>query len=161
MAAGNTYVALATNTVTGSAVANYTFSSIPGTYTDLVLVVDGTTSSLEDITVQYNGDTGTNYSITYMSGSGTAAASGRQSNANQITLGYLGTVQGGTIFQFMNYSNTTTYKTALARANVSNWSVAAKVGLWRSTAAITSIKLAHPNTFLVGTTFSLYGILAA
>ena len=98
-----TYESITSNTVTGSAAASVTLSSIPGTYTDLILIVDGTTSSLEDITVQYNGDTGNNYSITYMSGSGTAAASGRQSNNSIITLGYMGTVQGGTIFHFMNF----------------------------------------------------------
>ena len=38
MAAGNTYVALATQTV-ASATASVTFSSISGAYTDLVIVV--------------------------------------------------------------------------------------------------------------------------
>ena len=159
--ATSTYTPLYTTTISGSAAANITISSISQAYTDLVLIVDGTTTSLEDITIQYNGDTATNYSVTYVNGSGSAAGSGRQSNQAQITLGYLGTVQGGTSFHFMNYSNTTTYKTALARGSVANWSVAAKVGLWRSTTAITSIKIAHPYSFAVGTTFSLYGVAAA
>jgi hypothetical protein len=156
-----TYEPIATYTVSGSAAANYTFSSIPATYTDLICVIDGTTTSLEDITAQYNGDTGSNYSYTAVVGSGSSASSNRQSNQTAILIGGLGTVQGGTIFQFMNYSNTTTYKTALSRVGVANWSVAAKVSLWRSTAAINAIKFAHPYSFAVGTTFTLYGIKAA
>lgn len=156
-----TYEPIATYTVSGSAAANYTFSSIPATYTDLICVINGTTSSLEDITVQFNGDTGNNYSYTQLNGSGSAASSQRQSNQPQMLLGGLGTVQGGTIFQFMNYSNTTTFKTALSRVDVANWSVTVKVGLWRSTSAINAIKFAHPNSFAVGSTFTLYGIKAA
>lgn len=156
-----TYEPIATYTVSGSPAANYTFSSIPATYTDLVCVIDGTTTSLEDITAQFNGDTGNNYSYTAVIGSGSAASSGRQINQPQILIGGLGTVQGGSIFNFMNYSNTTTYKTALSRVNVANWSVSAKVSLWRSTSAINAIKFAHPNSFAVGSTFTLYGIKAA
>jgi hypothetical protein len=155
-----TYSLIASNTVTGSPAANYTFSSIPATFTDLICVVDGTTTSLEDITAQYNGDTGNNYSYTAVIGSGSAASSGRQSNQPQILIGGLGTVQGGTIFNFIDYSNTTTFKTALSRVDVANWSVSAKVSLWRSTAAINAIKFAHPYSFAVGSTFKLYGIQA-
>ena len=155
-----TYSLIASNTVTGSPAANYTFSSIPATFTDLICIINGTTTSLEDITVQYNGDTGNNYSYTQVNGSGTAASSQRQSNQPQILLGGFGTVQGGTTFQFMDYANTTTFKTALSRVGVANWSVTAKVGLWRSTAAINAIKFAHPYSFAVGTTMKLYGIQA-
>ena len=45
MAAGNTYVALATQTL-GSATATVTFSSISGAYTDLVLVYNGQYASI-------------------------------------------------------------------------------------------------------------------
>jgi hypothetical protein len=58
----------------------------------------------------------------------------------------------------MNYSNTTTYKTSLVRTN--NDRVAAVVNLWRSTAAITTIKLEEVVTgdIATGSTFTLYGI---
>ena len=62
----------------------------------------------------------------------------------------------------MNYSNATTYKTVITRASNANNGVDAVVGLWRNTAAITSI-----NVFLgtgnldTGSTFTLYGIKAA
>jgi hypothetical protein len=68
------------------------------------------------------------------------------------------------LLQFMNYSNATTYKTVLSRSNVAaSASVSANVGLWRNTAAITSIKLyVYPSyNFVAGSTFTLYGIKAA
>jgi hypothetical protein len=62
----------------------------------------------------------------------------------------------------MNYANTTTFKTHISRSNNSSNFVMATVGLWRSTAAITSITLLTntADTFSVGSTFTLYGIKA-
>jgi hypothetical protein len=61
-----------------------------------------------------------------------------------------------------NYSNTTTFKTFLSRTNVASDRVEALVGLWRSTSAITSITLyCGSNSFVTGSTFTLYGILKA
>jgi hypothetical protein len=63
----------------------------------------------------------------------------------------------------MNYANTTTQKTILNRhgyvlgSNITRYAV----GLWRSTAAITSITFTPANGFEAGTNFTLYGILAA
>jgi hypothetical protein len=62
----------------------------------------------------------------------------------------------------MNYANTTTYKTVLSRANNSAAGTEAIVGLWRSSAAITSMTvLSETGNIAIGSTFSLYGILAA
>lgn len=158
----NTYEAIATNTL-GSAAASVTFSSIPSTYTDLVLVVNGTAGSLVGTFVQFNSDTGSNYSTTYLYGDGSSALSTRASNQNAIQTGNI--TSGNQcigIVQVMNYSNTTTNKTVLSRyGNVSN-STGAQVGLWRSTSAINTILvLTNSSTFSTGTTFSLYGIAAA
>jgi hypothetical protein len=158
--ATNTYVALHTNTVTGSAVGNYTYSSIPATYTDLICVIAGNASSIDDVAIQLNGDTATNYSITSMYGNGSSVTSTRTSTQSSMTIGGLSSVQGTSIFQFMNYSNATTYKTVLSRADASDWVAYTKVGLWRSTAAINSIKFIHSGNFAVGTTFNIYGIKA-
>ena len=170
MAAGNTYEAIATQTL-GSAAASVTFSSIPGTYTDLVLVVTPASSAQKDVDIRLNGDTGTNYSHTVLSGNGTSAISSRtSSNASAYITYYAATntTLGNSVFivNFMNYSNTTTYKTMLARANNASTGVDAAVALWRNTAAITSIQIGPnlqqgTNTWSTGSTFSLYGILAA
>ena len=66
------------------------------------------------------------------------------------------------IVQIQNYSNTTTYKTGLVRANRAGGGVDAMAGLWRSTAAINSIVITHDTAqFAAGSTFSLYGVQAA
>jgi hypothetical protein len=162
-----TYTPIATYTVP-SAAANYTFSSITGTYTDLVLVISAITS-VGDRTLrfQFNGDTTSNYSMTNVLGYSGGAISQRISNN---TSGYLSSSSDAVnpatyTTNIMNYANTTTYKTVLCRDSTSGSSstAAALVNLWRATpAAITSITI-FPNTgnFSVGSTFTLYGIKAA
>jgi len=66
----------------------------------------------------------------------------------------------------MNYSNTTTYKTLLTRANQASNGVDACVGLWRSTAAINAVSIATTayggsSSVQTGSIFTLYGIKAA
>ena len=167
MAAGNTYTAIAEQTL-GSAAASVTFSSIPGTYTDLVLVVNGAIATgAQDIWVQVNGDTGSNYSRTNMYGYSGGPGSTRLSNQTKFAMYDAAALDNGyqflSIMQFMNYSNTTTYKTMLERANNAARGVDAGVHLWRSTAAINSIYVYNSGAtnYIVGTTFTLYGIASA
>ena len=156
-----TYEPIATNTL-GSAAATVTFSSIAGTYTDLVVVTNGSASANSDFFIAFNGDTGFNYSSTQLYGTGTVAGSQRDTTYPRILIGanYANQVN---ILQVMNYSNSTTYKTVLSRANGPSNVVQAGVGLWRSTSAITSLVLSlnSTNTFSTGSTFTLYGIKAA
>jgi hypothetical protein len=163
-----TYEPIATTTL-GSAAADVTFSSITGSYTDLRMVFNGTsTASNPALGIQINGETGAYYSRTFLNGNGTSAASGRSSNATILNTIRLQTSQTTVTWDFMNYSNTTTFKTILsAGANAAN-EVIRHVFLFRgvggsSTAAITSIKIISesPNTFATGSTFTLYGIKAA
>lgn len=162
MAAGNTYEAIATQTL-GSAAASVTFSSISGAYTDLVLIIAGVQSVADNPYVQFNSDTATNYSRTQLSGDGSSASSSRNSNNAKIifTGGDLSTFNA--ILNIQNYANTTTYKTVLIRSNSASDRTAAAVGLWRSTSAITSLLIANnsANTFAAGSTFTLYGIQSA
>jgi len=156
----STYSPIASQTL-GSATSSVTFSSIPQGYTDLVLVIAGNnSSSTYSPYIQFNGDTGTNYSITNLYGTGSAAASTRSSSTATAYFGSLGATQGNAIVQIQNYSNSTTYKTALIRINDAGFRVYASVMLWRSTAAITSLTVFNesPGTFASGTTFSIYGI---
>ena len=166
MAAGATYEPIATTTL-GTAATSYTFSSISGSYTDLVLVITGNTNNPTNPVFQFNGDTGTNYSSTFLSGNGTSATSGRTSSLsvlNPTNQGYMTSTSNAVLISnIMNYSNTTTYKTVVSRSNAAATGTDATVGLWRNTAAITSITILtnSANTFSVGNTFTLYGIKAA
>jgi hypothetical protein len=161
MPAGSTYTPIATTTL-GSAQSTVTFSSISGTYTDLVVVINGSVSATKNCTVQLNGDTGSNYSWTYLYGSGSSASSARSSNTAEGLINYVGTEQSTTILQINNYSNSTTYKTVLSRSSSSVLGTMAIALLWRNTAAITSMNLVAPSaTWSTGSTFTLYGIASA
>jgi len=168
--ATNTYVALDTQTLSSTA-SSVTFSSINQGYTDLVIVVNTRTTYSTDngprIQLQFNGDTGSNYSATRVYGTGSAAGSNKESNQLSMTFGYIAssfssnTNPGNHIVNIQNYSNVTTYKSVLARWNATDNAqpVGANIGLWRSTSAITSILLKpEVGNFVSGSTFTLYGI---
>jgi hypothetical protein len=161
-----TYVPIATTTL-GGTVGSYTFTSIPSTYTDLVLITNLSTDSATQFDLRVgNGsiDTGSNYSITYLLGGGTTASSSRDSNATAAYSGYTSTTALNKmhIFQFMNYANTTTYKTTLLRYSAAETASTAVVSLWRSTLAINTIQIiANGNNLTSGSTLTLYGIKAA
>ena len=164
-----TYTPIESKTL-GSAASSVTFSSIPSTYTDLILVVTAAGASADDLRYRFNSDSGTNYSTTILYGTGSAAGSAITTNATSCLADYYGSV--GTVLNssiqtihIMNYSNSTTYKTAIARGNRSDSGTDATVSLWRSTSAINSITLGIGNSysinFSVGSIFTLYGIANA
>lgn len=168
-----TYEPIATTTL-GSAAASITFSSIPNTYTDLRVVFVGKSSAgggtQENFAVQFNSDTGTNYSRTRLSGDGSAAASAR--GTSNVALIFTEVLSGSAstppslitldIFSYAGSTNKTVLNTGSCDLNGSGV-VAVNVGLWRSTSAITSIKLYDygGNNLATGTTATLYGILKA
>lgn len=163
MAAGSTYTPIATTTISSDA-STITFSSISGSYTDLVLqgAINLSTSGGQ-LRFYFNGSTATNYSSTNLRGTGSAAQSSRTLNDGNIIVSYTDpSSMNAFALNVMNYSNTTTYKTTLARNGNTNYATEAGVGLWRSTSAVTSITLTcGDGKFTTGTTLTLYGIQAA
>lgn len=162
-----TYEPIQTQTV-GTAVATVTFTSIPQTYTDLVFIVSAASSVVQDPICRVNGDTGSNYSYTTLTGNGGSASSARATNQGAMALNYFGSDsttlgENTRIINFLNYSNTTTYKTMLAKGGRGNTDgLASMCNLWRNTAAITSVTFyTGSGTYSVGSTFTLYGIKAA
>ena len=169
MAAGATYEPIATTTL-GSAASSIIFSSIPSTYTDLrlVLVAGGTPSASGACEIRFNSDTATNYSQTYITGTGSAASSSRFTSRSFIFLAVydvLYTTPQLLTADIFGYAGST-YKTCLTTQNADlngSGDVSATVGLWRSTAAINRIDLITDAgvSFTTGTTATLYGIKAA
>ena len=168
-----TYEPIATTTLS-SAAASITLSSIPSTYTDLRLVFVGYSTYVSlntgSIKLRFNADTGTNYSDTYLYANGSTPSSSRDSSATSIYAGQIpDNVAGTSIVGIMtadvfSYAGST-YKTVLTTSSSdlntgSTLSTLTRaVGLWRSTAAITSITiLAGDPNFNIGTTATLYGI---
>ena len=155
-----TYEAIATYSSSGSS-TEFNFTSIANTYTDLVLVVDGKTTGGATFACQLNGDTGSNYSYTRMYGSGTSTGSDYSTSSGRWDWS-IGSATDplNIILNFQNYSNSSIYKSVLCRSNNPLNYVGAIVGLYRSTSAISSIKIYTASTFASGTSATLYGIKA-
>jgi len=164
-----TYDCIATATLTSTS-TSVVFSNIPQTYTDLIVVFTGSnTVATVAMTceVDINDDGANNYSSTRLN---TTAVSSRGTNNNGGFVGATGrnSADGWYVCNFMNYSNSTTYKTWL-----SVWGVMGDtepdagriVGMWRNTSAITKLDFNRPvgqsGTFEVGCRWALYGIKAA
>jgi hypothetical protein len=162
MPAGATYEPIATASPSGT--SDITFSSIPGTYTDLrlVLSMQAVSGSLQPA-LTLNGDTGTNYSNTRLVGDGSSATSARQTSQTEMTLSNnvtATTVPAIFIADIFSYAGSTN-KTVLCEAG-STSHVERKVLLWRNTAAITTIKInVYGVNVASGSTITLYGIKAA
>lgn len=154
-----TYEPIATTTL-GSAQSSVTFSSISGSYTDLVIVIGGLYSGTTYGKFTFNSDTtASNYSYTRMLGYSGGVLSDRSSGTDGISMG---TTRGTWVAHIQNYANSTTYKTVLARENNGGSGVGAYVYLWRNTAAITSVTFSGVGgNFDSTTTFTLYGIASA
>ena len=154
-----TYTALATRTLTGTA-ASVTFSSIPATYRDLIVVYQGSTSAVASVIARVNGDSGNNYSLVRMIGNSAGAISSA-ATVSYFPMLYSGDPQTAfSVLQIMDYSATDKHKSALTRtAHTSQSVVEALASRWANTAAITSIAISG-GTFSVGSTFSLYGVIS-
>ena len=158
--ATNTYVALDTKTL-ASTTTSVVFTSIPQTYTDLIIVFSGTVATLDNNNITFNGDTGSNYSTGRITGTNSAGTTSRGSNLNAIQCGEIGTSQSSDIIQIQNYSNTTTNKMVMHRSGNTTQFLKFSLGMWRNTAAITSITITNGGVFTVGSTFTMYGIASS
>ncbi len=155
----NTYTPLATVTLTTTD-SDITFSSIPNTYRDLVLVVRGTTTAGVALYARFNSDsTSANYPRVGMAGYGSTAASFSGTEPG-IQAAFL-TTANTWILNVMDYSASDKHKTVLSRLNQDTSEVNAIATRWANTAAITSVQfITASSTFAAGTTFSLYGVIA-
>lgn len=166
MAKTATYALIDSATASGSQ-SSITFTNIPQTYTDLVLVSGFNGVSSNNFSTRVgNGsiDTGANYSYTRLWGNGTSAFTNNAANDSFLTANVtIGSSGSNSIIQIMDYANTTTFKTALHRFNDANSIVFAIVGTWRSTLAINQLRIYSTNSvnFASGSTFTLYGIKSA
>lgn len=160
---------IASNTLTSSA-ASVTFSSIPGTYTDLVLRVsarNNTAGTVYDAAYQikFNGVSGGN-SYTQLAGNGASASSNRATSTD-IEIGRTPN-SGATSNTFSNaevyipnYAGSTSKPTAnfnVAENNNTTAKMQVTAGLVSSTSAITSLEIVSADTFVSGSSFFLYGI---
>jgi len=166
-----TYIAIATVTVGSGGASSIDFTSIPGTYTDLLLLLSSrqtatAESPFANIKLQFNGDTSTsNYSARGLFGSGSAATSGSYGTGNYGMILYNYSNAGNTttstfannIYYIPNYTSSNKKSVSIdsvTENNATGAQAALTAGLWEGTSAITSIKL--DPTFSAGSTFTQY-----
>jgi hypothetical protein len=151
-----------------TATSSISFTSIPQDGTDLVILFSGRRSvDSVEVRLQFNGDTGSNYTTRRLFGGGGAAAS---DNSSTTYLPFYAVVNSASTsntfsngqFYIPNYTGSTT-KSLSADTVTENNGVEAytqiTAGLWNSTAAITSFSLfASSGNLEIGTIASLYKI---
>lgn len=159
-----TYEPIATYTAASNQ-SSIAFTSL-GTYTDIIAVFDGLSSSGAGNTLSmvFNSDATSIYSATRIQGNGSAASSALFTS--DPTVGIVGdSERTNVIISIMNYANATTNKTSLSRYNTmdaSDGRTGAYVQLRSSTTAITTITFSIPSAQIATTsTITLYGIKAA
>ncbi len=164
MPAGVSAITALANVTLGSSAAAVTFSSISGSYRDLIIVCSPLAASPPDeLAMQFNTDTGNNYNAVYMHGDGATKYSGNYSNTGYLTFHPNAYVYGvrslQNTAQIMDYSATDKHKSVLVRSDTADNATAAVAGRWASTAAITSIKIyCRFGNLAAGSTFALYGV---
>lgn len=153
------YTLIATQTLLNPT-ATVTFSGIPGTFKDLVLeVVSQSNDSTGDISIRINGDSGTNYSMTRLLGTGTNVVSDRSTNTTSwFNIQSTSSQWNALVVQIMSYANTNVNKTALIRNAASE--VLTHSALWRNSGVVSSLTILGRSggNVLAGSTFKLWGI---
>lgn len=158
-----TYTLIASTTV-GTATTDVIFSSIPNTYTDLLLKASFRTNGASDsILITLNTST-SNFSNTILEGTGTTVVSSTNSTSGRYS-GYSLNTTTNTFANFElyipSYTASQNKPFSISTATEANATAAyfdAIAGLWSNTNAITEVKLSMAANFAINSSFFLYGI---
>ena len=164
---------LITRTVTSGSATNVSFTSIPGTYEDLEVRVNGRGSAASAnvvLRIRFNGDTGANYDLSKYDYNGGSGFGGSGAATTYADFGYLSgatapaNAASSCILSILGYARTVFQKSGRSSGNIIAGTTAGTVweGMgtvnWRNTAAITQIDVFPASgNFIDGTVVSLYG----
>jgi len=170
----STYGLISSVTVGSGGAANITFSSIPQSYTDLLIKVSGRstrtgTTSGDSFTIAFNGVGGTSYSDIALRGSGSAVTSYQDVSQSGADLGRVpaagqtASTFGNSEIYIPNYAGSTIKSISTDTVTENNATEAYQTllgGFFSNTGAITSIVIAPSgsNTWAEYSTAYLYGI---
>lgn len=154
--------------VLSSATNTVSFTSIPGTYTDLLLVAAplGYGTNNGDINVQLNADTATSYNYGRLVTTSTVVSA--RANDTTIINNSDASFPGVWRINIFNYAATDYWKHVMMTggdvSNAGGGNVSLSIGVWRNTAAVNSVQVRSETgsgTWATGSRFTLYGIKAA
>jgi hypothetical protein len=168
----NTYIQIASINVGAGGASTMEFTSIPSTYTDLLIKFSGRDNAAavtHNIQMIFN-NSSTGYSGKYLLGDGSSASSGGTASPTWMQGTYLsGASSTANTYSNLeiyipNYSGSTNKSVSFDTVLENNATLAIAsiwAGLWSNTAAITSIKFTSIDgaTTSQYTTATLYGIL--
>ena len=160
------------------ATASWDVTSIPSSYDHLLIVASARSdeaNTLKFLMLNFNGDTGTNYSSTHLYTVSATPASDRDTGGAYMKVGHVtaANVLADSFGTFKcwipNYANTANFKQAAVQSSTGGssisdwyWSLNVDAGLWSSTAAINQVTLAPGlDDFVQYSTFTLYGVTGA
>jgi hypothetical protein len=177
------YESIASTTIGAGGQATITFSAIAGTYKHLqiraITKAVSATAGGAALFLRMNSDSGNNYSIHQLygsgSGSGSAAADssisyafvGNNGGFQSLTVGDGASMYSAHVIDILDYANTSKYKTVRALHGRENNSTTGRImlesGLWQNTAAITSLSFTMRDGTAASniaqySSFALYGI---
>jgi hypothetical protein len=168
--ASNTYTAIATVTVGSGGAANIEFTSIPATYTDLLVKLSGRSTSGGEtaVNLRFNGNSSSIYDRKSLAGDGSSASSASSTSQPEVFVGrisantYTASTFGNMEIYIPNYtgsSNKSLSSDSVAENNATTGYNILIAGLWNNTAAITSIAFTVAGSnFAQYSTATLYGI---
>ena len=168
-----TYVAIAKTVLTGTT-GTVTFSIIPQTYTDLLLVVSardaGASANVTSMDIRFAGITSSVYTDTQLYAYNTTPASTRVTSQNTLLQGFVprdsatANTFGSFELYIPNYTGSTNKlgsMTSVAEANSTTniqWGISLDAGLMSNTTAVDSISIIFGTGAVSGSRFDLYGI---
>jgi hypothetical protein len=163
----NTFTLIQAVTVGSGGASSISFSSIPGTFTDLCVKFsarDNSSYIANNIAISFNGSS-TSFSVRNLYGNGSSASSGTQTNAAALAAAANATAStfSNSEIYIPNYAGSTNKSYSGDSVSENNATEAYDwfyAGLWSNTAAITSITIAAGSsaTFQNYSNFYLYGI---
>lgn len=163
----STYEKIATTTL-GSNTSTVTFTDIPSTYTDLVIIFSGTAATSTDAKIRIGGsntpDSGASYSRHFMFGYTNAIAVDTVTGLDGWIFSPYN-VNTNLVMHLNAYTNPNIYKPVLIRNGAQSSADAITyfaAGIWRDVAVVNCVQFVSPtHNFTTGSVFSIYGIKAA
>jgi hypothetical protein len=155
-------------TILNTSAASVTFSNLNNYSNYKHLQIRGLANCSSDTFIRFNGDTGANYNDHVLRGIGTSVQSTNLGTGSEIPIVFQdydsgsGNRFGAGVVDILDFSNTSKYTTVRAFAGNTNVDVYPQIclqsGLWRNTAAVTSITISAGSSIAAKSRFSLYGI---
>jgi len=169
--ANPTMTLIASNTVGSGGASSVTFSSIPSTFTDLLVKISTRAAGSGTATNQqlnFNGDFGGNYTSVFAEGTGSSAVSYKNTGysfhfiGNIPAAGATSSTFGNCEIYIPNYTSSNQKSISSDSVTENNGSAANQdlsAGLWTGTSAITSLTLTcGSGNYVQYSSFYLYGI---